>query len=128
MKVIIAGCRNWEASRRRVGEVVEESGFTITEVVSGSATGIDHSGEEWARYEKIPITYFPADWEKHGRAAGPIRNRQMAKYADAAIIFWDGKSRGTLSMIREMRLEAKPYKVFPLGNVRLVDTFKGEKP
>ena len=42
---------------------------------------------------------YPADWERHGRAAGPIRNEEMAEVSDALIAFWDGKSRGTKSMI-----------------------------
>ena len=41
---------------------------------------------------------FPADWDKHGRAAGPIRNAQMARYADAVALFPGG--RGTASMRR----------------------------
>ena len=42
---------------------------------------------------------FPADWERHGKAAGYIRNREMAQNADALVAFWDGESRGTKSMI-----------------------------
>lgn len=49
--------------------------------------------------EDLQLNTFPADWNKHGRAAGPIRNEEMAQYADALIAFWDGKSRGTKSMI-----------------------------
>ena len=41
----------------------------------------------------------PADWDKHGKAAGPIRNAEMAEVADALIAFWDGQSRETKSMI-----------------------------
>ena len=41
----------------------------------------------------------PADWDKHGKAAGPIRNAEMAEVADALIAFWDGQSRGTANMI-----------------------------
>lgn len=43
---------------------------------------------------------FPADWNKHGKAAGPILNAEMAEVADALIAFWDGKSRGTANMIQ----------------------------
>ena len=39
----------------------------------------------------------------HGRAAGPIRNKEMANNADALIAFWDGQSRGTRSMINLAR-------------------------
>ena len=55
-----------------------------------------------------PIKEFWPDWNKHGKAAGPIRNRQMAEYVDAALLIWDGKSRGSASMKREMEKLGKP--------------------
>ncbi len=51
---------------------------------------------------------FPPDWEKHGKAAGPIRNKEMAEYADALLLIWDGKSRGSASMKKEMEKLEKP--------------------
>lgn len=45
------------------------------------------------------VAYFPADWERYGKAAGYIRNKEMAQNADALVAFWDGESRGTKSMI-----------------------------
>jgi hypothetical protein len=45
---------------------------------------------------RVPVKQFPADWNKYGKAAGPIRNAQMAKYADAVILFPGG--RGTANM------------------------------
>lgn len=122
MKVIIAGCRDWTASYRRIDECVEKSGFNVTEEVCGGADGIDTSGAKWAKQSGILVKIFSADWTKYGRAAGPIRNAQMAEYADALIAFWDGKSRGTLNMIKEMRKLKKPYRVVPLGPVNLTDT------
>lgn len=58
-------------------------------------------GEGWAKRKGIPVKRFPADWNQYGRRAGPLRNREMARYADALIAIWDGKSRGTRSMIDE---------------------------
>jgi hypothetical protein len=80
---------------------------TNIEIVSGGASGADKLGERWANEKGIDIKLFPADWDTYGRAAGPIRNEEMAKYADACIVFWDGKSKGTLSMIES----AKRYKL-----------------
>lgn len=71
----------------------------ITEVVSGGASGIDEEGERWARERSIPCTVFKADWKTFKSAAGPIRNAQMAKYADAVVLFPGGP--GTQSMYRE---------------------------
>lgn len=78
-----------------------DSGFQITEVVSGGQRGVDAMGEIWAESKNIPVHVEEADWILYGRAAGPIRNRKMAEYADALIAVWDGHSRGSLSMIQE---------------------------
>lgn len=85
------------------------------EVVSGTAAGPDTYGAEWAKREGIHVKEFPADWNKHGKRAGPIRNRQMAEYAaqhgGGLLAFWDGQSRGTASMIAEARALGLPVVV-----------------
>lgn len=107
MKVIIAGSRNVTNYQFvRVG--IRKSGFDITEVVSGTARGVDQMGENWAEVVGVPCKKFPADWDKHGKSAGYQRNMQMGLYADALIAVWDGKSRGTLHMINIMQGLSKP--------------------
>lgn len=108
MKVIIAGTRTVD-NYKLVVESVQRSGYNITEVVSGCATGVDRLGERWAIANNIPVKEMPADWGRFGNAAGPHRNKQMAEYADAAIIIWDGQSRGTRNMIENMVRREKPY-------------------
>jgi len=98
MKTIIAGSRSitcFEAVRG----AIEVSGIPISEVVSGTACGVDSLGEEWARLRGVPIKRFPAKWGQHGRSAGYKRNAEMADYADALIACWDGTSKGTKHMI-----------------------------
>lgn len=102
MKTIIAGMRDFY-DYEKVSQAVTFSGLCISEVVSGCATGVDALGEKWARERKIPVRKFPADWRKNGKAAGPIRNRQMAEYAEALVAVWDGKSKGTKNMIETAR-------------------------
>ncbi len=99
MKTIIAGGRNYEFSQYDIERL---DLLEITEVVSGCATGADAEGEAWARKWGIPIKEFPADWKKHGRAAGPIRNREMAEHADAVVLFPGGV--GTASMRRQAQI------------------------
>ena len=111
MKVIIAGSREGFVARN-VFEAIEESGFTITEVVSGTARGVDKDGEYWAKLNSIPIKQFPADWENLGKSAGFLRNKQMAEYANALIAVWDGKSKGTENMISIMKKLNKPIDDF----------------
>ena len=69
-------------------------------IVSGHAKGADTLGEKYAQERGLNIELHPADWQRHGRAAGPIRNAEMAAEADALIAFWDGQSRGTSNMIK----------------------------
>ena len=67
-------------------------------IVSGTARGADKLGENWAVLHSVSIERFPADWKKHGKQAGYLRNVEMAKVADGVILFWDGKSKGTHHM------------------------------
>lgn len=110
MKVIIAGPRTLE-EYELIEQAVVESGFEVTEEVSGTAKGADRLGELWAATHDVPVKQFPADWNNHGKAAGPIRNKQMGVYADALIAVWDGKSKGTKNMIDTMRKLKKPVYV-----------------
>lgn len=133
VKVIIAGGRDltdYEVCLRGV----EHSGFDITEVVSGHARGADTLGEQFAKQTNLPLKLFPADWSKHGRAAGPIRNNAMAAYADALIALWDGSSKGTRHMIQQARKLGLPVHIeyynwsvkMPwIENVALADIPKG---
>lgn len=99
MLVIIAGSRHFH-DQDVVDQAVKDSGFDITCVVSGVAKGVDILGELWAQAQGICIRSFPADWKEHGRAAGPIRNKEMARVADALIALPCPCSRGTRSMIK----------------------------
>ncbi|MDF1659966.1 MAG: SLOG family protein [Verrucomicrobiales bacterium] len=96
MAVIVAGGRDYQFTD---DDIAKLDGIPIREVVSGGASGADRCGEQWAESRGIPVKRFPADWKTHGRAAGPIRNRQMAEYADAVALFPGG--RGTASMAKE---------------------------
>lgn len=118
MKVIIAGSRHMPFSMYPlIQQAVDKSGFNITEVVCGMARGADMFGAKWAYENKIPVKKFPADWDKHRKAAGYIRNAEMAQYADAAIIFiWDGSS-GSVDMDRKMRSLKKPSFVVYNGEI-----------
>jgi hypothetical protein len=108
MKCIIAGSRTI-ADYATVEKAIKDSKYDITEVVSGTARGVDKLGELWAENNNIPIKRFPANWDVYGNAAGPIRNRQMAEYADCAVVVWDGSSRGSKHMINIMEKIGKPY-------------------
>lgn len=119
MKVIIAGSRT--ATMANVLKAISYCPFIkdATEIVSGKAPGADKHGETWAESAGIPVKPFPADWDNitipgavvrkrgdgtpYNAAAGPMRNGQMARYADALLLVWDGKSKGSEDMWRRAK-------------------------
>lgn len=80
-------------------------------LIHGGASGADALCAKWALANNVPCTAYPADWPKHGKAAGPIRNEQMASAADQVVAFWDGKSKGTKNMIEAARKRKLPVYV-----------------
>ena len=102
MKTIIAGSRD-VTELSVVASAIDRSGFAISEVVSGTARGVDRLGEQWAQQNGVPVARFPANWDRYGNGAGHIRNGEMADYADALVAVWDGESPGTAGMIRNAR-------------------------
>ena len=114
MKVIVAGTRDFDDY-----ELLKEKlkTYDITEVVCGGAKGADTLGENYAKECEISVDYFPADWNKYGKAAGHIRNGDMAEYCDMAVIFWDGESKGSQDMIQKMRNIKKPCYIIRYNDV-----------
>ena len=100
LKLIVAGSRGFDdygLLRAKLDALLATSPDAV--IVSGGASGADALGERYAKDRGLAVKRFPAQWQAYGRAAGPIRNQAMAKYADALVAFWDGKSRGTANMI-----------------------------
>lgn len=129
VKVIVAGGRDFDDYSKALpvlDELLFYKGdckyFDGVTIVSGGARGADALGEQFAREFMLPVMPFPADWNAHGKAAGPIRNVQMAEYADILVAFWDGESRGTKHMIdtalaHGLEVHVYPYEVSDTGKV-----------
>jgi hypothetical protein len=81
-------------------------------IVSGTAMGADKLGERYAELRGYDVVRYPANWAKYGKSAGHLRNSEMGKIADAAIIFWDEVSPGSKSMIGIMKQLNKSYRVY----------------
>jgi len=64
-------------------------------IVSGGARGADSLAEKYAGENGIKFELYPADWDRFGKIAGFVRNKEMMKGADRVIAFWNGKSSGT---------------------------------
>lgn len=122
-KVIIAGNRkfdNYVLLQEKCSNILSSKGKDI-EVISGTAVGADKLGERYAKEYGLSLKQFPAPWTdiegkpeneigtrydgtRYWKKAGTFRNTQMAEYADAAIIFWDGNKRsGSYNMINQAK-------------------------
>jgi hypothetical protein len=125
MKVIIAGSRmfdNYVLAKHWLDFFF--SNKTPTEIISGGCSdkkgkltftredgtevyGADGLGERWASERSIPVKVFAADWKRYGKAAGPIRNTDMAQYCtpheDGAVVFWNGHSTGSGDMVKKAK-------------------------
>lgn len=115
--LLIAGSRTFD-NHVLMGAVLcstlaafETLGYRDMKMISGMAPGADTIAAEFAKATDVDLIEMPADWDKHGKAAGPIRNREMAKLATHALLFWDGKSRGTKNMIDELEAAGVPYQL-----------------
>lgn len=114
MKIIVAGSRDFtdeyavhEAFFDALNEFNIKDGNEI-EIVSGGAKGVDRLGEDLASAYGFKLKIFPADWDKYGRRAGPLRNIQMGDYADILVAIRKNNSRGTTHMINYMLELGKP--------------------
>lgn len=126
MKLIIAGSREFDDYQLML-DTMRENGFTsntVTQVVSGCAHGADKLGERWAVSQRLPVVRFHADWNTYGKRAGFIRNGEMADYADACIVFWNGTSKGSKHMIDIAKRKAgMRLVVVTITPVNFVDSF-----
>ncbi len=72
-------------------------------IVHGDATGVDTMAGEWGKRKAIYVVPCPADWNKHGKAAGPVRNQEMLdKFKPQLVVAFPG-GRGTADMVRRAR-------------------------
>lgn len=114
-RVIVAGGRDFNdytLMEKKLDFILSEKSKThAVVVVSGTAYGADKLGECYAEKKGYKVDKFPAEWDKFGRSAGPMRNKQMGEYSNTAVIFWDGTSRGSAHMIKVIKELEKPYRV-----------------
>lgn len=109
VRVIVAGSRSFNDFNLLEKELMtyfKEHNLhrADVEIISGTATGADKLGETFAEKYGLKLTKFPANWEKHGKSAGFIRNQEMVHYAKdnngVLFAFWDETSPGTKNTIK----------------------------
>ena len=114
MKLVIFGSRpkycplTLNQQVELIAAAVEKFNLQPTQIVSGLAQGIDTAAVVYARNAGLTLMTFRPDWAAEPRAAGFIRNKQMAMYADAGLGLQWGNSSGTQHMIETMRALGKP--------------------
>lgn len=111
MRILVCGSRDW-TNRALLSTVLDtvKHREIIEVIIEGEATGADTMAREWAEDNGILVKKFPADWDRYGKAAGPIRNKQMLVEGkpDLVLAFTLdlASSRGTKNMVMQA-LEAK---------------------
>jgi len=114
MRVLVTGDRGWTAADiiLRAIEMLPRD----TVVVHGAADGADLLAATIAHARKLSTWAFPADWDQHGRAAGPIRNQRMLDEAkpDFVIAFHNflPGSKGTRDMVRRAAKAGVPVQLY----------------
>jgi hypothetical protein len=116
MKIIICGSRDFDDYPRlkteldrltaKLDDIVVVTGAQESkDPRTGRKWGADYLAEKWALANGISVERYHADWSKHGKQAGPIRNTEMINEsgAKALIAFWDGESLGTKDVIEKAR-------------------------
>ena len=108
MNVIVCGTRKAYEDEKTVlwlDEALDR--VNASKIIHGDCPNSpDQWGQKYAEIWQIPVEAFPADWEAFGKAAGNMRNAMMAEYGKMlgnthCVAVWDGKSAGTLNMIKE---------------------------
>ena len=110
MKIAVVGSRTF-SDYTHMCDVLAPLCPPGTIIVSGGASGADRLAERFAGQYGLATEIYPADWETHGKAAGPIRNKLIVAACDSVVAFWDGHSRGTINTIELARAAGKPVTV-----------------
>ena len=111
-RLVVAGSRGFDSYERLSAELDKYlAGRSNVTIISGTARGADRLGEKYAQAHGYKLEQVPAQWAKYHQGAGPIRNKQMVKTADAVLVFWDNESSGTRNIIECARAENIPCKI-----------------
>ena len=101
MRILVCGGRDFKDRNLMVEALKDYEHQSNITIIHGAASGADSMAHSWATAFKHNIESYPADWDKYGKAAGPIRNAQMLKEGkpDLVLAFRYPDSRGTQNMV-----------------------------
>ncbi len=105
MIVAVAGSRgfyDYSVVKRELDKFHQTRGISV--LVHGDCIrSPDILADKWARQNRVYRVPVPAEWQKHGKAAGPIRNADLIAICDVLIAFWNGTSSGTRDIINQAK-------------------------
>lgn len=110
-RMLVCGSRDWcdPLMIRTLLELTCKYNHPTPVLVHGGARGADNLADAAGRSLGMTVEAFPADWKGKGRAAGPLRNKQMLDSGvDTVVAFKDGfdftlQRGGTEHMVRIAR-------------------------
>ncbi len=105
MKVLVCGGRDFNDSVLLGSNLsIIHSEVGITEIIEGGATGADRLARAFGESAGVPVRTYPADWKKHGKAAGPLRNALMLAQGKPDLVVAFKGGRGTENMIQQAEI------------------------
>jgi len=115
-RILVCGGRDFADSAFLFGVLdMEAEQRHVARIIQGGAQGADFLARMWCNTRFVSCMNFPADWSKHGKAAGPIRNQQMIDEGKPTKVFAFDGGRGTADMIRRAKAAGIPVFMFSLA-------------
>lgn len=109
MRVLVCGGRDYGDRRSVYSELDRLYAQHPIVLIAGGARGVDNLAADWAAARSVPKMIYNADWERHGKAAGPIRNQRMIDEGKPDLVVAFPGGRGTADMVK--RAKAADIKV-----------------
>ena len=112
-RILICGDRNWKDVETIENFISSLSPDTV--IIHGNSRGADKIAERKAKEHGLTVKGYSADWDRYGRAAGPIRNKRMLLEGrpDRVVAFHNdlSKSRGTADMLRQAEKRGVAFEI-----------------
>ncbi len=116
MRLLICGSRDWtnkELIKKEILEILQSQPIEV--VIHGGCRGADWMAGKVAKELNIPVEEYLADWQTHGKSAGPKRNQKMLDDGKPTFVvaFHDDidESKGTKDMVTRAKKANVPFKV-----------------
>lgn len=102
MRILVCGGRGY-ANKDQLYKIMSPFADVVDVIIHGAAKGADSLAGEWAEYNWTKVEAFPADWEKFGKRAGPIRNATMLRVGKPDLVIAFPGGTGTSHMVEISR-------------------------